>query len=123
MAEVKHFRSKTVLRNLTDLKPIMDNRTRWSGKLYMLRRVLNIREELLEIHDSRDGDIEIDDTTRFQGKVIKYTKMLRTIDIVTKSLQNKYHTLSECGDDLDVLMEAVNEEKATMHHRLYINAC
>ncbi len=65
----------------------MHNGTRWSGKLYMLRRFLNIREELLEMHDSRDGVIEIDDTTRFQGKVIKYTKMLRTIDIVTKSLQ------------------------------------
>ncbi len=65
----------------------------------MLRRFLNIREELLEIHDSRDGDIEIDDTTRFQGKVIKYTKMLRTIDIVTKmkrpweKLERKEHRL------------------------------
>ncbi len=37
--------------------------------------------------------------------------MLRTIDIVAKSLQSKCHTLSECRDDLDVLMEADNEEK------------
>ncbi len=52
----------------------------------MLRRFLNIREKLLEIHDSRDRDIQIDDTTQFQGKVIKYRKMLRTIDIVTKQV-------------------------------------
>ncbi len=45
--------------------------------------------------------------------------MLRTIDIVTKSLQNKYHTLSECRDDLDVLMEAVNEEKHDASSGLY----
>ncbi len=92
-----------------------------SGKLYMLRRFINIREELLEIHDSRDGHTEIDDTTRFQGKVIKYTKMLRTIDIVTKSLQNKYHTLSECRDDLDVSWK-LSMKRSTMHHRIYINA-
>ncbi len=74
MRSAKTLKNTAVLRNITDLKPIMHNRTRWSGKLYMLRRFLNIREELLEIHDSRDVDIEIDDTTRFQGKVIKYTK-------------------------------------------------
>ncbi len=85
----------------------------------MLRRFLNIRKKLLEIHDSSDGDIEIDNTTRFQGKVIKYTIMLRTIDIVTKTLQNKYHTLSECRDDLDVLVEAVNEEKHNASSDLY----
>ncbi len=66
MRSAKTLKNNAVLRNLTDLKPIMHN------------------EKLLEIHDSRDRDIEIGDTTRFQGKVIKYRKMLRTIDIVTK---------------------------------------
>ncbi len=42
--------------------------------------------------------IELD----FRAKVIKYTKMQRTVDIVTKSLQSKYYTLSEYRDDLDV---------------------
>ncbi len=107
----KTLKNAAVLRNLTELKRIMHNRTRWSGKVHMIRRFLSIGEELLEVHDSRDGDIEIDDTARFQGKVIKYTKMLSTIDVVTKSLQSKYHTLSKCRDDLDVLMEAVNEGK------------
>ncbi len=67
-------KNAAVLRNLTDLKQIMHSGTRWSAKLYMLRRFLNIREELLQIHDSLERDIEIDDTTRFQGKVIKYRK-------------------------------------------------
>ncbi len=52
----------------------------------MLRRFLNIKEKLLEIHDSPDGGIEIDDTTGFHGNQIKCTKMLRNIDIVTKSI-------------------------------------
>ncbi len=45
--------------------------------------------------------------------------MLRTIDIVNESLQNNYHTLSECRDDLDVLMEALNEEKHNASSDLY----
>ncbi len=74
MRSEKTLKNAAVLRNLTDLKPIMHNWTRWAGKLYMLRHFLNIREELLEIYDSRDGDTKIHDRTRFQGKVIKYTK-------------------------------------------------
>ncbi len=119
MRSAKTLKNVAVLRNLTDLNPMMHNRTRWSGKLYMLRRFLNIREELLEIHDSLDGDIEIDDTTRFHGKLINYTKVLRAIDNVTKSLQRKHHTLSECRDDLDVLVEAVNEENHNVSSDLY----
>ncbi len=97
----------------------MHNRARWSGKLYMLRRFLSLREELLEVRDSRDGVIEIDDTARFQGKVITYRNMLSTIDVVTKSLQSKYDTLSECRDDLDILMKVVNERKHDPSSGLY----
>ncbi len=96
----KNSQNAAVLRSLTDFKPIMHNWTRWSGKLYMLRRFLNIREELLEIHDSRDGDIESMIHLDSRAGLSSTQKMLRTIDIVTKSLQNKHHTLSECRDDL-----------------------
>ncbi len=85
----------------------------------MLRRFISIGEELLQEHDSWERDIEIDDTARFQGKVIKYVTMLSTIDDVTKSLQSNYHTLSECRDDLDALMEAVNEGKHDPSSVLY----
>ncbi len=40
--------------------------------------------------------------------------MLRTIDIVTKSLRSKYYTLSACRGD-----GAVNEEKHTASPDLY----
>ncbi len=43
-------------------------------------------------------------------KVQKFKNMLSEIDVVTKSLQSRGHTLAACREDLDVLIECVAEE-------------
>lgn len=57
MKDIK-FKSKSaaVLRNLTELRPIMDNATMWSGKVAMLARFNEIRNEIIDAADDPDSD-------------------------------------------------------------------
>eukprot|EP00171_Calliarthron_tuberculosum_P004682 IDg4682t1 len=53
MASDKQLKDAAILRNLTDYKPFMHNKTRWSGKLHILHRFLLIRDELIEASQSQ----------------------------------------------------------------------
>ncbi len=117
MRSAKTLQKAAVLRNLSELKQIKHSRTRWSGELYLLRRFLSMREELLEVHDSRDGDREIDKTARFQGKVIKYTKMLITIEVIT----NRYKASTIHCLNVEAI-STLSMEGSMIQHRVCINA-
>ncbi len=56
MKEVKtKSKSAAILRNLTELRPILDNATQWCGKVTMLKRFLDVREEIFEEQFGVDG--------------------------------------------------------------------
>jgi len=112
MKEAKtKLKSAAVLRNLTKLRPILYNKTRWSGKHDMLARFLKIRSELIEASQHDDANITISSELAYGQKVSKFKEMLSEINIATKMLQKKDATLSECRYVLDTLIESVNEEK------------
>ncbi|KAI0556954.1 Ribonuclease H-like protein [Gracilaria domingensis] len=111
MKDAKKLRNAALLRNLTDLSPRMHNTTRRSGKLHMLKRFIRIREDLLDVHNSSEGDLLIDASVQLATRAQKFSKMLAELDIVTKSLQTRGHTLAQCRDDLDVLLETVMEQR------------
>ena len=47
----KKLKNAALLRNLVSLVPILHNKTRWSGKLYMLDWFLKILDELIMVGD------------------------------------------------------------------------
>lgn len=52
MCVENQLNNETILRNLTEIKPVMHNGTHWSGKLHMPRLFMQIRDELVEIRNS-----------------------------------------------------------------------
>ncbi len=105
MASAKmKLKNAALLRNLTELKPVLENKTRWSGKFLMFERFIKLRDCLVEIADSEDSDgLFLDRSNRFLGQCIKYKAMLNEINVVTKHLQTDCITLQECRFALDDL--------------------
>lgn len=110
MTDAKKLMNSALLRNLTDLRPITDNETRWSGKLYMLQRFINIRQDLMEVQDSDDGDLYIDTNQRLLLKTKTFVTLLTEINVIAKLVQTRKRILCECRDDLNMLLDAVEEE-------------
>ena len=51
MSAAKALKHSAMLRNLTDLSPVLPNATMWSGKSEMLTRFVPIRDELVQASD------------------------------------------------------------------------
>ena len=65
------LRNAAVLKNLTDLRPVMHNDTRWRGKRFMSVRFNQIRTELIAAAADDDSDIPIDASNVFLTKTRK----------------------------------------------------
>ena len=85
------LKNPAILQNITNLKPVMDNMTRWSSKCDMLKRFIRIRDDLLKVNKDDDGEIPMDDSTIFLNKTKKFESMLSEINFVNKTLQTKHY--------------------------------
>lgn len=103
----QRLRNAALLRNLIDLRPVLHNKTRWSGKFYMLRRFLRIREELIEVSQDERSDLVVNSSQAFKRKVERYCRQLQQIDFATKELQTRKLSLSQCQNVLDCLVSDV----------------
>ena len=120
MREVKSkLKSAAVLRNLTELHPVLDNATRSSGKVAMLCRYTKIHDEILEASNHPDSEFTVNSSAVFVAKTKKYYEMLAEIDVVTKSFQERGRTLASCRADLDTIFDAVQDEKNRRGSSLY----
>ena len=45
----KKLKNAALLRNLVNLVPVLHNKTRWSGKLYMMEQFLKIHDKLIAV--------------------------------------------------------------------------
>ena len=113
------LKNAALLRNLTELRPVLNNETRWSGKFLMLQRFTKIRNELIDVSNNEDGSIPINVSIPFSNKVAKYAEILGEMDVVTRQLQKKGYTLADCRQDLDTLIEAVEQDKTKHGSRLH----
>ncbi len=109
-AKVK-LKNAAILRNITELVPITDKDTRWSGMYRVLSRFDRLRDYLLEASDEQGCELSFNSSNVFAAKNRRYARMLGEINQVTLSLQKEGHSLADCRDDLDALLEAINEEK------------
>jgi len=89
MKMAKRLKNQAILRNLTDLKPMLHNKTRWSSKCEMLHRFLEIRPQIISAKDHEDSTITDTDEMLISAKPKKYAAMLKEINWVAKRLQTK----------------------------------
>lgn len=80
------LKNATLLRNITDLRPILNNPTRWSDKYEMLGRFINIRDDLIKVSDDEDGNITVHRSHKFLKSTKNFTQMLGQVNVVIKSL-------------------------------------
>ena len=118
------IRNAAALRMLTALKPILFNKTRWSGKLYVIARFLRLRPLLIDLSTGEEGERLASFfaypilTEQFRLKVDRWRMMLEDIDCVTKMLQTKGISLSYSQELLSDLRGDIVE--ATLpQHRLH----
>ncbi len=105
------LKTSATLRYLKQLRPIVENKTRWSGELALLSRFNEIRSSLIEFADSDGIRLHIDRSEVFAFRERKYERMLEEINHVTIELQRYGTTLSESRSALDLLIESVQSEK------------
>ena len=71
------LKNRAVLRSLTDLAPISQNATRWSGKYNMVTRFNRIRTELTAAADHQNTTVRINTTTSCKLQAQRYEDMLK----------------------------------------------
>ena len=119
MSSAKKLENVAIPRNLTDNRTIIEKKRRWSAQLHMLERYLKIGDELIEVSRCDDGVIVVVTTKSLKLKAKKHSSILSEIDMVTKSIQNKYYTLAKCREDIDILSSTVEEERNNPDSSLY----
>ena len=113
-----------MLRNLQqpdgepELKPIVHNKTRWSGKYYMLDRFVAIRDQLVQGSDTEGLELDMNPSRAFLEKALKYKNQLKHIQYVTKYLQTNQLKLCDCRMALDMLKENIENHQDTVGHDL-----
>ena len=115
----KKLKNAALLRNLVNLVPVLHNKTRWSGKLYMLQRFLRIRDELTTVAEDENSDIQINQTTQFKNKVTRYCNYMMQINYSTTYMQTRKLTLAQCRDSLNMLMQHVEEGRDDRNSKMF----
>ena len=113
------LKNAAVLRNLSTLKPIVYNKTRWSGKHNVLKMFIKIREDLIKTADDENTTLDVNSTMGFLNKVKQHQKALARVHIATKETQTQFHSLSICRAYLELLLEDINSHKTEVGHNLY----
>ena len=113
------LKNAAVLRNLTELHPIVPNDTRWSGKSLMLSRYVTIRDDLLTASRNKNASLQIDSSSNFFTKVKNSQRMLSEINIVTQLLQTEGRTLSACRGDIEILLKEIEKSVDKPDRKLY----
>ena len=115
----KKLKNAALLRNLVNLVPVLHNKTRWSGKLYMMERFLKIRDELIAVAEDENSDLQMNRTVPFRNKVSRYCEYMQQINLSTKYMQTRKLTLAQCRESLNMLMQDVDEGRNDRNSVMY----
>ena len=87
MKKSKTLKNAARLSEFTDLRPVLNNETIWSGIRLMIERFIHIRSQLIQVADDDRSDINFDRSLEFLKRCERYNKYMVQIDTVTKYLQ------------------------------------
>ena len=105
MKEAKNsLKNAALLRRLTPLKPVLFNKTRWSGKFNMLTRFVRVRVQLVTVAENEDSNLSVWADVVFYNRTVRITMVLDKFNEVTIFMQTRLLTLSLCHRSLDHLI-------------------
>jgi len=113
------IKSRALLRNLTDLSPVLMNLTRWSSAYNVLSRFNRIRTQIIAVAISDKSDLAVNMTPVFKSNCEKYEKHFKEINTITLELQTRGLSLADCRLALDILIKAVRDGKNDLNSNLY----
>lgn len=85
----------------------------------MLKRFNEIREELIDASSLFDGNLSVEQSDAFWWKTKRFYDTIAEIEVITKSLRTRGHTLAQCRSDLDTLIDAVVSERRNTSSAFY----
>eukprot|EP00171_Calliarthron_tuberculosum_P005814 IDg5814t1 len=101
------LKNSALLRNISDLAPVLNNETRWTSTHNMLQRFNRIRESLLSVAADPDSTLTMNRSISFKSDAELFGKHFREINVVAVALQKKLLSLSDAKLMLDELRDAV----------------
>ena len=108
-----------LLRNITDLKPIIHNETRWSGKFDMCARCVRLFNSIESASTEEENTIDFQPQVAGLAKSKKVTAMLQELNDVTKFLQTDNLSLAFGRNALDELDKQVRRNNGNREHVLH----
>jgi hypothetical protein len=114
MKKARNLKNAAKLRELTELKALKDNETRWTSTFYMIKRFFRLQEDLKSI-ETLDDEMP---TGAAINTVKRAYKHLEKFHSITVSLQEKGLTLAEGRD----IFNGVLEDYLDLSHYLADNA-
>jgi hypothetical protein len=112
-------KNAALLRNITDLGPVLPNKTRWSGKYKMVARYCRSYQDITEAANQDIATIEMDQSNASLPKAKSATSMLEELNAVTKALQERHLTLADGRRYLDELQRTITRKKNVSGHPFY----
>lgn len=113
------LKNRALLRNITDLCPVLNNQTRWSSIYQMLTRYNRIRDALIRVADSSESSLNMNRSSVFKSKALIYAKQFSEINVVTVELQKQGLSLSDARYILDDLNDAIRSGRDDISSPLY----
>jgi hypothetical protein len=113
------IKSSAILRRFTKYKPELPNKTRWSGKLGIVKKYCKMINPLRQFVEEEDITVDVDTSDSRVRNAQKAASMFEKIDEVTRFLQTKLLPLSSARASLDMLIEDVENNKNTPGHPLH----
>ncbi len=108
------------LRELNAKVPLLYNRTRWSGKYYMLNRYLEYAEENTLSHLDEDPSNGFNEPENINTAYVRrITGVMKEIDIVTKTLQTRGYRLGDGRTKVLSLLNTVENHRGRRNSIFY----
>lgn len=119
MAAKTSVKNVFILRNPTYMHPMIDNAIRWSGEIYMMERLLKMKELFVSASQKEHSTISIDRMQQLLSKVQKSQCMIAEINAFTKKIQARFRTLSACRGYITILLIKLSRSAARSDQKIH----
>ena len=79
--------NRVILRQTTDLVPVLPVKTRWSGRYMTLKRFNKLKDDVALAHNHRESNFDFNNDPVFHAKCVNLEKRMAFMQVTTKLLQ------------------------------------
>ena len=118
------LKNSALLRKVTQLRPVIENVTRWTSVFSMMTRTLRIFDHLMDLANDNSNTIvqnEAVTSTTFNRRAQKKTSLMFEINQACLHLQQKYCKRATRRAILDFIIKNARENKTTVASPFYGN--